>query len=185
MMKAYDRVVWKYLEGCLLPLGFSPRWTNTIMRCVTSMRYAFQVNGESTQPVVPTRGIRQGDPISTDHFFLCNEGLYCLPQQKEAQGALQGIKNGRLGPPISHLLFTDNSIFFARSDQRSVDALYETLDVFCEGSGLKINRDKSSILFGSHSLRMSRMWLCRNWISKWRLSMSCIWGCPRMWDNHQ
>ena len=39
--------------------------------------------------------------------------------------------------------------FFARSDGRSVDALQRTLDVYCEGSGQKINLDKSSIFFGS------------------------------------
>jgi hypothetical protein len=149
MMKAYDRVEWKYLEGCLLKLGFLPIWTRTMMRCVTSVRYAVRVNGELTQPVIPTRGIRQGDPISPYLFLLCTEGLSCLLQQKERQGELQGIKNGRLGPPISHLLFADDSIFFARSDRKSVDALHSTLETFCEGSGQKINRDKSSIYFGA------------------------------------
>jgi hypothetical protein len=51
------------------------------------------------------------------------------------------------------LLFADDDIFFARSDQRSLDALHEqhdTLEVYNEGSGQKIHRDKSSIFFGSH-----------------------------------
>lgn len=65
-------------------------------------------------------------------------------------GALQGVPNGRSGLPISHLLFADDSIFFARSDHRSVDALKETLSVYCQGSGQKINMDKSSIFFGLH-----------------------------------
>jgi hypothetical protein len=60
------------------------------------------------------------------------------------------LRNGRLGPPISHLLFADDSIFFARCDGRSVDALQRTLEIYCEGSGQKINLDKSSIFFGSH-----------------------------------
>jgi hypothetical protein len=65
-------------------------------------------------------------------------------------GALQGVRNGREGPPISHLLFADDSIFFARSDARSVEALKETLLLYCQGSGQKINIDKSSIFFGLH-----------------------------------
>jgi hypothetical protein len=150
MMKAYDRVEWSYLHGCLSRLGFDASWISSVMRCVTSARYAVRVNGDLTEPVVPTRGIRQGDPISPYLFILCTEGLSCLLQKHEAQGALQGIKNGRLGPSISHLLFTDYSIFFNKSDRRSVDALHHTLNLYCEGwSGQKINLEKSSIFFGN------------------------------------
>jgi hypothetical protein len=62
---------------------------------------------------------------------------------------LQGIKNGRLGPSISHLLFADDSVFFARSDKESVDALHRTLNTFCDGSGQRINLEKSTIFFGN------------------------------------
>jgi hypothetical protein len=72
------------------------------MRCVTCVRYAVRVNGELTEPVVPSRGIRQGDPISPYLFLLCTEGLSCLLQKKEDRGELYGIKNGRLGP-LSHI----------------------------------------------------------------------------------
>jgi hypothetical protein len=63
------------------------------MRCVTLVRNTIQVNGESTELVVPTRGIWQRDLISPYLFLLCNEGLACLLQQKEAQGALQRSEN--------------------------------------------------------------------------------------------
>ena len=63
---------------------------------------------------------------------------------------LQGLRNGRLGPPISHLLFADDSIFFARRDGRSVSTLKLALDSYCQGSGQKVNLDKSSIFFGHH-----------------------------------
>jgi hypothetical protein len=120
MMKAYDRVEWDYLYGHLSKLGFAPSWIQSVMRCVTCVRYAVWVNGELTEPVVPSWGIRQGHPISPYLFLLCTEGLSCLLQQKEDYGELYGIKNGRLSPPISHLLFADDIIFFARSDDRSV-----------------------------------------------------------------
>lgn len=59
-----------------------------------------------------------------------------------------GIKNGRQGPSISHLLFADDSIFFARTDQSSVRALKSTLTSYCKVSGQSINLLKSSIFFG-------------------------------------
>jgi hypothetical protein len=150
MMKAYDRVEWAYLRGCLEKLGFDPAWINSVMRCVTMVRYAVKVNGELTDPVIPTRGIRQGDPISPYLFLLCTEGLSCLLHKQEENGQLMGIRNGRQGPSISHLLFADDSIFIAKSDQRSVLALQDTLQLFCAGSGQKINLDKSTIFFGNH-----------------------------------
>ena len=55
---------------------------------------------------------------------------------------------GRDGPAISHLLFVDDSIFFARSDSRSVAALKDALDTYCVASGQKINLQKSSVFFG-------------------------------------
>jgi hypothetical protein len=53
-------------------------------------------------------------------------------------------------PPISRLLFVDDNIFFARSDSRSVEALTITLKTKCDGSGQKINLDKSSVFFGNN-----------------------------------
>jgi hypothetical protein len=35
MMKAYDRIEWAYLHGCLTKLGFDVGWVNVVMRCVT------------------------------------------------------------------------------------------------------------------------------------------------------
>lgn len=85
------------------------------------------VNGELTSPIVPSRGIRQGrDPISPSIFLLCIEGLSNLLFLKEPMGILQGVRNVRVDPPISHLLFKDDSIFFAPSESRSLEALKET-----------------------------------------------------------
>lgn len=150
MMKAYDRVEWSYLQGCLSRLGFAQAWIQTVMRCVTSVRYAVRINGELTDQVVPSRGIRQGDPISPYLFLLCTEGLSCLLQKEEETGVLQGIRNGRHGPSISHLLFADDSIFFVRSNRGSVEALRSTLISYCNASGQKINLQKSSIFFGKN-----------------------------------
>ena len=69
-------------KGVLAKLGFNASWINTVMRCVTSVRYAAKVNGNLTDPFIPTRGIRQGDPISPYLFLLCAEGLSCLLQKK-------------------------------------------------------------------------------------------------------
>jgi hypothetical protein len=143
-------VEWAYLHGCLEKLGFASAWIGSVMRCVTAVRYAVRVNGELTMPVIPSRGIRQGDPISTYLFLLYTEGLSCLLNARQIDGTLSGIQNRRSGPTISHLLFADDSIFFAKSDTASVEASKDTLNNYSSGTGQKINFQKSSVFFGSH-----------------------------------
>jgi hypothetical protein len=78
MAKAYDRVEWVYLEGIMLQMGFDETFVSTIMRCVTSVSFSVKVNGSLSSVFRPTRGIRQGDPISPYLFLLCAEGLSYL-----------------------------------------------------------------------------------------------------------
>lgn len=42
--KAYDRVLWRFIEIMLLKMGFSNAWVNRIMRFVTSVNYSLMAN---------------------------------------------------------------------------------------------------------------------------------------------
>ena len=75
MTKAYDRVEWEYLRAIMEALGFPARWCRLVMKCVTSVSFSVRVNGMLSLTFRPTRGIRQGDPISPHLFLLCAEGL--------------------------------------------------------------------------------------------------------------
>jgi hypothetical protein len=133
MMKAYDRVEWRYLEGVLQKMRFKQGWINSVMRCVTSARYSVKVNGELTEPFIPTRGIRQGDPISPYLFLLCAEGLSCLVRKEEQADNLKGVRNGIMGLSISHLLFADDTIFFTRAHVKCINSLNFILQTYNQG----------------------------------------------------
>ena len=112
MSKAYDRVEWVWLEKIMEKLGFAERWRGLVMKCVTMVNYAIKVNGCPMGSITPSRGIRQGDPLSPYLFFLCVEGLSSLNKASVANGGLKGIFVCREGPELSHLFFADNSLIF-------------------------------------------------------------------------
>ncbi|KAL5565874.1 hypothetical protein UlMin_029038 [Ulmus minor] len=104
MAKAYDRVEWGFIYKIMNKLGFSEVWTNKIMACISSVSYSFQFNGQRVGHLIPSRGLRQGDPLSPYLFLLCGEGLSSLLHSYEQAGYLQGLRCGRRGPTISHLV---------------------------------------------------------------------------------
>ena len=62
-----------------------------IMECVTTMSYSILVNGELKGLIKPSRGLRQGDPLSPYLFLFCVEGLNALLRQAAAGGDIHGF----------------------------------------------------------------------------------------------
>ena len=117
MSKAYDRLEWEFIQLVLERLGFHHRWISWIMECVSSVTYAFLINGSPRGRVKPSRGIRQGDPLSPYIFILCSEVLSGLCNRAQEAGRLTGIRVANESPRINHLLFADDTMFFLKADQ--------------------------------------------------------------------
>lgn len=147
MMKAYDHVEWEYLQGVMLQLGFSEDWVSLVMKCVNSVSFQVKVNGELLPSFKPSRGFRQGDPISPYLFLLCGEGLSCMLKNYDGGWIDRGIRAGLRSPWVSHLLFADDCLVFMKADSRSATRLNEILQAYSHGSGQSANKQKSSVFF--------------------------------------
>lgn len=73
--KAYDRLSWGFLHETLVSIGLNYWFVDLIMACVSTSDMKILWNGEMTSSFNPSRGVRQGDPLSPYLFVLCMERL--------------------------------------------------------------------------------------------------------------
>ena len=66
-------------------------------------------------PAPPSRGLRQGDPISPYLFMFCAEGLNALFHNATSRGEIKGFSICRNGPKLTHLSFANDCMIFCKS----------------------------------------------------------------------
>lgn len=93
------------------------------MICVITVSYSISFNGCQVGPIIPSRGLRQGDPLSPYLFLICMEGLSLLLKREAEAGRINGCKVSAQAPSITHLLFADDSFFFCKANVEEVRAI--------------------------------------------------------------
>ena len=149
--KAYDRVEWSFLECLLRKLGFHNRWVDLMMECITTVSYSILINGEPSQTIYPSRGLRQGDPISPYLFLLVTEGLHGLISKAATSGDIRGISICRNGPRLTHLFFADDGLLFCRASIQECTHIQTLLTTYEEASGHQLNREKTTLFFSKNT----------------------------------
>jgi hypothetical protein len=129
-------------------LGFNHRWIDWTMACVTTVSYQVKFNGTLLESFSPSRGLRQGDPLSPFLFLFVADGLSHLLQREVGMNRIEPIRICRRAPGVSHLLFADDSLLFFKADVAQALRVKEVLDLYATSTGQLINPGKCSILFG-------------------------------------
>jgi hypothetical protein len=151
MSKAYDRVEWGFLKQVRTQMGFHEKWISMIMECISTVSYSLLINGEPTGLITPTRGLRQGDPISPYLFLLCAEGLNGLLKTAANQGDIHGVSLCRRGPKITNLFFADDSLLFCKATRVECEKIQDILWLYEKASGQKLNREKTTLFFSKNT----------------------------------
>ena len=122
-----------------------------IMMCVKTMSYSVLINGEPRRSITPTRGLRQGDPISPYLFLLCTKGLSAMIKRKERLGKLRGVSVKKGVPRISHLFFANDSLIFCRATDGDCAQIVEVFATYEKDSVQKLNKEKTSLFFSKNT----------------------------------
>lgn len=148
--KEYDRVEWDFLEEIMEKMGFCSQWRNLIMGCVKTMDFTVIMNGQLRRKFVLSRGICQGNPLSSYLFILLSEVISRLIQLVVDRQQLLGISTNPGCPIISHMFFADDTLFFLRADKQNCCNLMKIIDAYYVASSQQVNVQKLCVFFGAN-----------------------------------
>ena len=123
-----------------------PNLITLIMNMLSSTRFHILWNGTPLLEVVPSWGLRQGDPLSPYLFILCLERLSIKLEEVVRDKIIHPIKF-RMRVHLSHLFFADDIFLFTKAKPRDCRNLRNILQTFCDSSGQVISVSKLKLWF--------------------------------------
>ena len=75
-----------------------------MISCVTTPSFSIRINGKAYGNIIPSRRLRQGDPLSLYLFLLCAEEFTSLLSKAKYERRIHGVQICRRAPSISNLL---------------------------------------------------------------------------------
>lgn len=75
----------------LIAFGFDHNWVRWVIALVTSSSFPILVNGTPSKISSPSKGLRQGDPLSPILFIIMMEGLGRAIKHTKSLGKVKGL----------------------------------------------------------------------------------------------
>jgi hypothetical protein len=123
-------------------LNFGTSFKKWIKLFYNNSKSSVMVNGNATKQFYLNRGCRQGDPLSPYIFLICAEILGCLVRKnKDIAGIV--VENN----VCKITQYADDSTVILDGSDESLLQTLNTLNLFQRLSGLKINEDKTNVVY--------------------------------------
>ena len=160
--KAFDSISWNFLYNTLEFFGFSEKFINWIKLLNNDIKMYVLQSGYLSEEICVGRGCRQGDLLSP-YLFLFGAEIMALLflMNPEIIGFKINSKEFKLTQ------FADDTTLILDGSQHSLQAALNTLEIYGNFSGLKMNKEKTKVI-----------WIGRKKYSKDKLTVSVNldWG---------
>ena len=145
--KAFDSVSHQYVEKILKHYGFGPQFIKCFKTLYSRISAKILINGHLSINIDIERGFKQGDALSCAFFILCVDPLI---RNINADSAIRKveIKSRLTKTEVNYKVgaFADDVDVVCKSDQASVQRVFEQYEKLTRRSGLELNADKTEIL---------------------------------------
>jgi hypothetical protein len=143
--KAYDTIHWDSIVRIMAVMGFPKTFVSWIYVCISTPSFSIVLNGRPVGYFRGSKGIRQGDPISSYLFLMVMEVLTVILQASYNQKTIKYHPKCSL-QQITSIMFADDVMVFTKPETSSLDGIKTALQAFHCMTGLTINQFKSSLL---------------------------------------
>ena len=137
--KAFDRVDWAFLFRILGKFGFGASFISWVKLLYTNIRSAVLVNGYRSDYFWPSRGVRQGCPLSPLLYVISIEVLAANLRSHPDIIGLQLPGSSSFLPTVA--LYADDTSVIVNSES-AIQATFSVYELFERGSGAKLNFSK-------------------------------------------
>ncbi len=134
---AYDTIIREELWGIMVQFGFPNKLIRLLKATLQGVMCSVKIQGSLSRPFESTKGLRQGDALSTILFNIALEGVV-RRSGVETSGSIFNKSTQLLG-------YADDIDILARNI-RSLSDSYLRLEKEANNIGLKVNEDKTQLL---------------------------------------
>lgn len=146
--KAYDTLNWSVILAILSKMNFPSLWLSWISTCLHSCSFSLLINGNPSPWFSSSRGVHQGDPISSYPFILVSQILTNMLNFGLTYGMIPGFYSN-LNHNFNHLMYVDDLIIVTQASRNTAHNINLCLSIYSNLTSQHSNLAKSEIYFPS------------------------------------